>query len=331
SRRRHLPPFSLSGYSFRLLADPAGNPRASNPTQAEGAPLVEKGLSVYLKVAFQDDWEDTSPWSGGAMVPDDVPPTPLPVGPGHPWGNAAAAAAAATVKRDPHGLRRRRRRVRTREGRLPVVSHVGDALAVEQECCAAFSLTAVNMAGRNDVMWVSSMKGDRFWLGRSSWGVHCLVPSTKFQDTQEGFLKDGMFTVRLRVRLLYLMAHVYTTADLASHRGFGVVPVRGNDRPLHFHGGRDAKKEGRDRTRSTPRSPATGTGGHPMCGETHSGVPIGGPLPFHGTFEILRCTTLEEMEKLVARSLKVPPDNIRLWAITQPLTDGPLAPRQLLR
>lgn len=56
------------------------------------------------------------------------------------------------------------------------------------------------------------------------------------QDAEEGFLKDGKFTVRLRVRLLYVMAHVYTTADLASHRGFGVVPVRGNDQPCHFYG-----------------------------------------------------------------------------------------------
>ncbi|CAM9309707.1 unnamed protein product [Scytosiphon promiscuus] len=362
SKRRHLPPFSLCGYSFRLLADPAGNPRASNSTQAEGAPVIEKGLSVYLKVAFPDDWEDTPPWSGGGTVPDGFPPPPLPVGPGHPWGageeqeeepegpngeqeevgsqeegvpadggggdsairvtksgavgsaTAAAAPAATMVRRDPHGLRRRRRRFRTREGRLPVVSHVGEASAIERECCAAFSLTAVNTAGRNDVMWVSSMQGDRFWLGRSSWGVHCLVPSSKFQDTQEGFLKDGMFTVRLRVRLLYLMAHVYTTADLASHRGFGVVPVRGNDRPFHFHGERGAKRQGRDHTRS----------------ETPSGVSTGGPLPCHGTFEILRCTTLEEMKSLVARSLKVSPDDVRLWAITQPLTDGPLAPRQLL-
>lgn len=42
--------------------------------------------------------------------------------------------------------------------------------------------------------------------------------------------------MRLRVQLLFLTAHVYTTADLASHRGFGVVPVRGNDKPIHFHG-----------------------------------------------------------------------------------------------
>lgn len=42
--------------------------------------------------------------------------------------------------------------------------------------------------------------------------------------------------MRLRVRLLFLTAHVYTTADLASHRGFGVVPARGNDQPFGFHG-----------------------------------------------------------------------------------------------
>ena len=49
-------------------------------------------------------------------------------------------------------------------------------------------------------------------------------------------MKDGSLTVRLRLRLLFLTAHVYTTADLASHRGFGVVPVRGNDQPYHYHG-----------------------------------------------------------------------------------------------
>lgn len=56
------------------------------------------------------------------------------------------------------------------------------------------------------------------------------------QDPEEGFLHEGAATVRLRVQLLFLTAHVYTTADLASHRGFGVVPVRGNDQPFHFHG-----------------------------------------------------------------------------------------------
>ena len=56
-----------------------------------------------------------------------------------------------------------------------------------------------------------------------------------------------------------------------------------------------------------------------------------GPLPCL-TFEVLRCTTVEEMEKLVAIALDVPSiDDIRLWVITQPLTDAPLAPRQLLR
>lgn len=50
------------------------------------------------------------------------------------------------------------------------------------------------------------------------------------------------------------------------------------------------------------------------------------------TFEVLRCTTLEEMEKMVATALGVTwPRDIRLWVITQPTTDCPLAPRQLLR
>lgn len=61
-------------------------------------------------------------------------------------------------------------------------------------------------------------------------------PELISQDSEEGFLKDGSLTVRLRIRLLFLTVHVYTMADLASHRGFGVVAVRGNDRPFHFHG-----------------------------------------------------------------------------------------------
>ena len=219
---------------------------------------MEKGLSVYLTVLFQDDPPDTPPWGGGgAAFSHGFPPPPLQLGPGHPWGaddeeeedeeedggdeagdqeregsgdvdieqgggsappaagdgvsdgdgrgggaaaasasavgdvhepkapreadNEATAGAVAAVKRDPHGLRRRRRRARTREGKAPVVSHVGDASAIARECCAGFSLTAVNKDSRKDVMWVSSMKRDRFFPGRSSWGVHCLVPTSTFQ------------------------------------------------------------------------------------------------------------------------------------------------------
>lgn len=239
SQRRFFPPFSLCGYSFSLLADPKGNPRATNQAPA-GAPRVEKGLSVYLTVLFQDDPPDTPPWGGGGTALNQAfPPPPLQLGPGHPWGadddereeetedqereeseevdveeggdsavlatrntvsdesgesgggadaaavvreeNMKAAVTAAAAKRDPHGLRRRRRRARMREGKGPVVSHVGDASAVARECCAGFSLTAVNKDSRKDVIWVSSMKRDRFFPGRSSWGVHCLVPTSTFQ------------------------------------------------------------------------------------------------------------------------------------------------------
>lgn len=55
-----------------------------------------------------------------------------------------------------------------------------------------------------------------------------------------------------------------------------------------------------------------------------------GPLPCL-TFEVLRCTTLEEMQNLIADTLGTDSSDIRLWVISQPLTDGPLAPRQLLR
>lgn len=243
SQRRFFPPFSLCGYSFSLLADPTGNPRAANQGLAGGA-RVEKGLSVYLTVLFEEELLDTPPWSGGGNGSFSgyvFPPPPLQLGPGHPWGAeeeeedggaeehqgdphhqekdgageasegensalhasgtaapakedgdgdavAAAAAAAAAdgaakpaavaVKRDPHGLRRRRRRARTREGRAPVVSLPS---AISRECCAAFSLTALNKDSRKDVTWVSSMKRDRFFPGRSSWGVHCLVPTSTFQ------------------------------------------------------------------------------------------------------------------------------------------------------
>eukprot|EP00903_Cladosiphon_okamuranus_P020121 g18477.t1 len=414
SQRRFFPPFSLCGYSFSLLADPKGNPRATNQAPA-GAPRVEKGLSVYLTVLFQDDPPDTPPWGGGGAAPNHgYPPPPLQLGPGHPWGPeeeegeeeevgeeeavyqgrerpgvadveqgggsalpangddasaggvgggsvssadadadadtdsaavgdaqakyaargtgkaaattataATAAATAAVVRRDPHGLRRRSRCARAREGRAPVVSHVGDASAIARECCAGFSLTAVNRDSRKDIMWVSSMKRDRFFPGRSSWGVHCLVPTSTLQDPEEGFLQDGAATVRLRVHLLFLTAHVYTTADLAAHRGFGVVPIRGNDQPFHFHGEKPEQRQ--ECSRNMPGNPAANS----KHAANRNSPPVGGPLPCL-TFEVLRCTTLEEMERLVARTLKVDAREIRLWVITQHLTDVPLAPRKLL-
>lgn len=260
-QRRFFPPFSLCGYSFSLLADPNGNPRAANQGPA-GGPRVEKGLSVYLTVLFEDELLDTPPWSGGgngSFSGHGFPPPPLQLGPGHPWGadeeeeqeggaeeqqgdphhredrgaemagkgegsalrasgtaapaeedgdgaatatttaasaataDGAAKPTAVAVKRDPHGLRRRRRRARTREGRTPVVSHVGDASAISRECCAAFSLTALNKDPRKGVTWVSSMKRDRFFPGRSSWGVHCLVPTSTFQ-VMHGFTSCQIYT-----------------------------------------------------------------------------------------------------------------------------------------
>lgn len=241
--------------------------------------------------------------------------------------------------------------------------------------------------------------------------------------------------MRLRLRLLFLTAHVYTTADLASHRGFGVVPVRGNDQPYHYHGYGEVKgRSGRRgavsacdcvclsvcrvawlpcclscscvclvclsvfvsvyvcvclcRRTVEPKmntskftikkccNQHTAMGGLwvmvarstdcRLClppppppppppplppplrfrPENHRNMPWNarlsqwgwpgasktvGPLPCL-TFEVMRCTTVEEMEKLVAVALDVPSTNdIRLWVITQPLTDAPLAPRQLLR
>ena len=128
------------------------------------------------------------------------------------------------------------------------------------------------------------------------------------QNPEKGFLKNGSLTVRLRLRLLFLIVHVYTTGDLASHRGFGVVPVRGQDRSFHFSGG--SLREG---------------------GGQEGEYPSPGPLSCL-TFEVLRCTTLEEMEIKIAQALNLTStQDLRLWVITQPLTDGPLAPWHLLR
>ncbi|CAB1113819.1 unnamed protein product [Ectocarpus sp. CCAP 1310/34] len=344
SERRYFPPFSLCGYLFMLLADPTGNPRAASQAQAAGAPPAEKGLSVYLTVAFHDDPPDTPPWGvgggggGGGASFEGFPPPPQHLLVGQPWGAEEEGGVRAETNSDPHGLRRRRRRARTREGRAAIVSHAGEPAAIARECCAAFSLAAVNTEGDKGVVWVSSMEGDRFWHGRRSWGVHCLIPMGKVQDPEQGFVKDGRLTVRLRARLLFLFLHVYTTADLASHRGFGVVPVRGRDRRFHFYGNDGVEQEeGQETSRNHPRDPppaaATCSDGRSSPGEknrnTSTPAKGGGPLPCI-TFEVLRCSTLEEVEGLIARTLGVEREGIRLWVISQPFTDGPLAPRQLL-
>ena len=36
----------------------------------------------------------------------------------------------------------------------------------------------MNKADRKDMMWMSSMEGDRFYPDRDSWGVHCLLPTS---------------------------------------------------------------------------------------------------------------------------------------------------------
>lgn len=172
------------------------------------------------------------------------------------------------------------------------------------------------------------------------------TPCARVQDPQEGFLAtDGSLTVRLRVRLLFLVLHVYKTSDLAAHRGFGVVPVRGKDRPEQYHNyrGVSAPLGGRlDYFDSVRRSEADeeeaggmeGVGQEKWPGavkESVSKVPTtDGPLCC-STFEVLQCTSLEELEKMVARAFGVSPADIRLWVITQPVTDAPLAPRELLR
>lgn len=84
-----------------------------------------------------------------------------------------------------------------------------------------------------------------------------------------------------------------------------------------------------ENSRNFPGSPHVNAA-NPKHAEKSTSASVGGPLPCL-TFEILRCTTLEEMETLVARTLKVDSNEIRLWVITQPFTDSPLAPRQLLR
>lgn len=162
------------------------------------------------------------------------------------------------------------------------------------------------------------------------------------------------------MRLLFLVLHVYTTADLASHRGFGVVPVRGKDRPLHYRpdpyerkceggrGGVGHQPGARSRRRFTAecdrREGRAGAGdeGRKGVGQGHGGVvgagaskrqpqkDIDGPLQCL-TFEVLQCTNLLDVELMIAEALGVSsPSDIRLWVITQPFTDCPLAPRELL-
>lgn len=86
---------------------------------------------------------------------------------------------------DPHGLQWRCRRWRRREGHGSRYawhsSKPEDHLMLHGECCAGFSLTAVNKAGGHDVTWISSMDADRFYPGRTSWGVHCLLPTSVMQ------------------------------------------------------------------------------------------------------------------------------------------------------
>lgn len=97
------------------------------------------------------------------------------------------------------------------------------------------------------------------------------------------------------------MLHVYTTSDLVAHRGFGVVNVRATENPEHYFKSK------------------------------YDDTVFDGSLPCLA-FEVLQCTSLEELEKMVARALGgVAPSDIRLWVITQPYTDAPLAPRELLR
>lgn len=85
-----------------------------------------------------------------------------------------------------------------------------------------------------------------------------------------------------------------------------------------------------EHSQNMPGSPAANAKHTGESCNNNNGAPAGGPLPCL-TFEVLRCTTLEDMESLVARTLKVDSNEIRLWVITQPLNDAPLAPRQLLR
>lgn len=180
------------------------------------------------------------------------------------------------------------------------------------------------------------------------------VRSTAAQNPQEGFLQgDGSLTIRLRVRLLFLVLHIYTTADLAAHRGFGVVNVQADQKPEHYSHGcggtaaaaADGGPPGGSAAGSPPADEERMGDGRGMGGEDVGGGDDGekskkkcpttrcdGSLPCL-TLEVLQCTSLEELEKMVARVLgdDVESPDIRLWVITQPVTDAPLAPRELLR
>lgn len=184
--------------------------------------------------------------------------------------------------------------------------------------------------------------------------VHAIAVNhaTAAQNPQEGFLQgDGSLTIRLRVRLLFLVLHVYTTADLAAHRGFGVVNVQADQKPQQYshHCVGTAAADGDPSGASAASTPladeeridegrgiddedAGRRGGGRSSEKKGSATHRNGSLPCF-TLEVLQCTSLEELEKMIARVLGdgVESSDIRLWVITQPVTDAPLAPRELLR
>ena len=82
-----------------------------------------------------------------------------------------------------------------------MISHVRDPSVIDRACCAAFSLSAVNEAGLKDVMWVSSMDDDRFFPGRRSWGVHCLLPTSRVQVRFFGDATGGGTTMGVVARV----------------------------------------------------------------------------------------------------------------------------------
>lgn len=171
--------------------------------------------------------------------------------------------------------------------------------------------------------------------------------------------------MRLRLRLLFLVVHVYTAVDFSYHRGFGVVPVRGKDLPCHFrpdpkHFGWRRYKSGGGRSDSAgARLTITGCGdagederkggssdeeiGRESPSVVHENRRLGRGGALHRTegcvegpmqcvtFEVPQCTSLTAMERMVAKAVGAHPDTIRLWVMTQPVTDRPFAPREPLR